>query len=599
MAKENVVSIYKIDNKAIFFSDCENDFEKIINKIITRGNSNNKKKNGKNEKEISGYTKKEVNEINRYNFNVKLFHAFRVRPSSWEGFLKSVLKNNQDSFQSKDHDFIVFVYDNDDLFCFTGGVASNLINDVCDEDFPKQIMLRLSDPSKIKEARSRGLTGAFYARDFYFRGDYSISPTESFGSVWKDICVLLRESVKDDEDWKLIIGESKKRKISCDVKSSFKIKKRVSFETAIKLIRKIKQECQRSLTEDEKNGFYFLNTINIVKNKETKEELYKTIVNSAFHFLSNNPDFKSFDYDFCHKDYVNFLDANSYKISLGRKEIDVIDEINNAEEILLKIKDNVSLVDLESFSKDLEDIKISSQHENEINDTNGSFLDHLNGEVTFNGKTYFLIDKEWCLVQDKFLDILDGDFKNFVKNNIISGLALNNWNTGGEGSFNESHLDIDNFLVADRIMLDGIEIFDIAYYDDDNLYLIQTKDGLGASTRDACSQLRNSAKIISESIKSTDHQKIKDFYQKLKTTKTNYTQEDNFKKQLNVFDSEDKFINLFLEKDITYVLAFRYGNNENDIFDVNSNIAKFEIISLRDYIKTLDSSLFKIYQIHS
>jgi uncharacterized protein (TIGR04141 family) len=597
MAKENVVSIYKIDSRAVYFSDCNDNFEKIIEKIITRGNSNNRLKNGKNEKEISNYTEKEINEINRYDFNVRLFHAFRVRPSSWEGFLRSVLKNNQDSFFSRDHDFIVFVYDNDDLFCFTGGVASNLINDVCDEDFPKQIMLRLSDPGKIKEARSRGLTGAFYARDFYFRGDYSISPTESFGSVWKDICVLLKESVKEDEDWKLIVGESKKRKVSCEVKSSFKIKKRVSFETAIKLIRKIQQERQRDLTEDEKNGFYFLNTISIVKNKEIKEELYKTIINSAFQFLINNPDFKNFDYDFCHKEYVNFLDANSYRISSGRKEICVIDEINNAEEVLSKIKDEVSLIDLESFSKDLESIKISSQHENEINDTNGNFLDHLNGEVTFDGKVYFLIDKEWCLVQDKFLESLDGDFKSFVKNHIIDSINLNSWSSGGEGAFNESHLTKDNYLVADRIMLEGIEIFDIACYDDDNLFLIQVKDGLGASTRDACSQLRNSAKIISESTKSVDHQKIKDFYQKLKTTNTAYTQGDDFKKQLNIFDSEEKFIDLFISKNITYVLAFRYGNDESDILSVNSNIAKFEIVSLRDYIKTLDKSLFKIYQI--
>lgn len=599
MAKENVVSIYKIDNNAVFFSDCNKDFEKIIEKIITRGNGNNRQKNGKNDKEISSYTEKEINDINKYDFNVKLFHAFRVRPSSWEGFLRSVLKNNQDSFLSRDHDFIVFVYDEDNIFCFTGGVASNLINDICDENFPKQIMLRLSDPGKIKEARSRGLTGAFYARDFYFRSDYSISPTESFGSVWKDICVLLKESVKDDEDWKLIVGESKKRKVSCDVKNSFKIKKRVSFETAIKLIRKIKQECQRDLTEDEKNGFYFLNTISIVKNKEIKEELYKIIINSAFQFLLNNSDFKTFDYDFCHKDYVNFLDANSYKISLGRNEICTIDEINNAEEILLKIKDNVSLVDLESFAKDLENVKILSQHDNEISDTTGNFLDHINGEVVFSDKTYFLIDKEWCLVEDQFLDVLDGDFKSFVKNNTISDVHLNDWNSGGEGAFNESHLVGNNFLVADRIMLDGIEIFDIAFYDNDNLYLIQSKDGLGASTRDACSQLRNSAKVISESIKSNDHQKIKDFYQRLNTTNITYAQEDNFKRQMGIFDSENKFVDLFLNKKITYILAFRHGNNENDILSVNSNIAKFEIISLRDYIKTLDDSLFKIYQIHS
>lgn len=605
MAQENIISIYKVDTENIFFDDCLFDFNLMIEKIIERGNKKNlakRESSSDNGIETEDYKPMSIKIDDNCGFNISLYHGSRYRPNPWNHFLSKVLEGKDSNFFNKDHDFIVFVRDDLNIFCFTGGIASNLVSDICDENFPKELMIRLSNPRKIKQAKSRGLTGAFYARDLYFRGDYSISPTEAFGSVWKDICVSFRDDVKNDEEWKLIIGDSgekqSNRKINCDVKSSFKIRKRVTFELAIKLIKKLKDEISRPLTNEEKEGFYFLDSIKIIKNKDTKNKLNHFLIEKAYNFLLDKTAQEKFDCDFCHKNYSDFLEADNYIAKRGRDELFNIDEIENAEQVLLELKSNINLKDFNEFNSDFSNkIRILSKHSDFTKDTEGSILDHLHGEIRYNNETYFLIDKEWCLIKDSFLQILSSEFSDFVKNDGMCKVPLERWSTGREGYYNELHLDKDDFLVADRIMLHGIELFDILHYDEDNLYIIQVKDGLGACTRDACSQLRNSAKLIEESVKSTDQQQIREFYNILNNTGIAYSKNDNFKKQFNDLGGEEGFVKLFLNKKRTYILAFRHGDNESDIIGSDSNIAKFEILGLKDSIRLFGSSSLKLYQI--
>jgi hypothetical protein len=55
-------------------------------------------------------------------------------------------------------------------------------------------------------------------------------------------------------------------------------------------------------------------------------------------------------------------------------------------------------------------------------------------------------------------------------------------------------------LLVIRVILDGIEYFDLLYIGDpDKVYVIQVKKGFGGKTRESCSQIRNSAKMIESS----------------------------------------------------------------------------------------------------
>lgn len=601
MADQNIISIYKIDRDNDFFEGSKTHKE-IIKKIVDRGNLkiDLKQKKARNTgAEFADYESLSVNLQNNYGFTVELYHSQRTVPNAWNDFLAPVLAaEDRKRLQNRNHDFIVFVYNTKDIFCFTGGIASNLVDDICDRSFPKELMIRLSDPEKIKQAKSRGLTGAFYARELYFRGDYSITPTESFGSVWKDVRASIREAVRKDPDWITLLGEKTARDLNCDIKNSFKLRKRVSFSNAVKLAKKFDDELKRALTPEEKRGFYFLNTIEIIKNKQEKEILMNRIVEEAYAFLSNRKGV-TFDYDFCHVDYANFLEADKYVAKVGNSYLKEWEETPTAAQILFDLKAAFDMTTLESFKNDIKNsVQIVAEcNADKLKNTRGSILDHLHGEIQVGAKIYFLIDKEWCLIKDEFLKVLSKEFKDYIKSDIFCNIPLELWGEGlDEGPYNELHLGKTDFLVADRITINGIELFDLLYWDKKHLYIIQVKDGLGASTRDACSQLRNSARLIEESLKEGEHQKLKDFYGRLSSTKTSYTQKPEFKKQLKGIGTEQKFIELFQNKKIIYVLASRYGNTPPDITKTRSNIAKFEILGLKDSIKQTDGS-FMIHQI--
>lgn len=604
MAKENVISIFKIDTESNSLSDCDGVIVEIIKKIISRSNKKVGIKRQKNTKgyEFSDYTLLPIRDVDTYGFTVDLYHSSRIVPNAWDDFLANILNDQEEKFWNRNHDFIVFVYDADSLFCFTGGIASNLVEDISDENFPREIMIRLSDPERIKQAKSRGLTGAFYARELYFRGNYSISPTEAFGSVWKDIRASIKDSIWEDADWKVMLGEKTNRDLNCDIRSSFKIRKRLDFNSAVKLVKKLKDELRRPLTQTEQEGFYFLNTIKIVKNKDEKQILGQELAKKAFTFLTSLKTSTSFDYDFCHKKYAEFLEADHYFAKRNVEKLAEWKYINSAEEVLADLKGKIDLTNLKNFTEDFsKNIKILSENDaDNLKNTTGTLLEHLHGELEIGKgnkrKNYFLIDKEWCLVQDNFLELISAEFQDYIQPDIFCTIPLNTWAGGNEGPYNESYLANNNFLVGDRVTIGGIELFDLLHYNKEQVFIIQVKDGLGASTRDACSQLRNSARVIEESLKDSNHKKLKDYYNRLHNSGLVYAKTSEFKKTMANVPSEDKFVELLKNRKRTYVLAFRYGQNIDDIVKVNSNIAKFEILGLKDDIKLTNAS-FKLFQI--
>ena len=111
MSQENLISIYKINTENIFFNDCNNDFEKIIDSIINRGNEKNKAKREKRkDARLKDYSFLEIRDIENYGFNIKLYHSKRITPNSWNLFLSNVLSNNSDiNLFNTNHDFPLMI----------------------------------------------------------------------------------------------------------------------------------------------------------------------------------------------------------------------------------------------------------------------------------------------------------------------------------------------------------------------------------------------------------------------------------------------------------------------------------------------------------
>jgi len=594
MSKENVISLYKINTEHEDFINTENlsDFANIIKTKYSKKEEEKNKKNKSNYIEIN--LQKEFHKSDL--FNLFVYHSTRTNENAWNNFLDDFIgngnKNDLKKLINQNHDILTLIQDKNNpklVYAITAGIASNLINSYIDESFPLEVMMKIIDPEKIKKAKNRSLSGSYYARDFYFRGDYKISSTEFFGSIWKDVSASIKESILNDADFKNIFNN--KKEINCDVGSYFKFRKKISLEKSLNLISKI--NTLPELKDADKKEFDFLKSVKIIKNKDLKIKLGNKLLEDLYNHIIKNTDIS---YDLCHKNYQDYLEADKYQLYFGNNLLDEDSNPKDFNEIIDFIKKNNTLpiVDIDSFSSDIQKIQIKSINQT-FPDKNCTdcFIGHLNGEISYNSKNYFIIDKEYYEIEDSFIKTLQDDYYGFISKNGLIESFLNEWKDGEtEDEFNFSHDKNDNFYVGHKIFFKKIELFDILHVDDKNkeLYLIHVKNKLNGSIRDLCSQLRNSAKIIEETTKSIDSNSLIEYYN---TAITHKSCQEKTKEKLEAL-SKEGFVDIFKKYKINHIIAFK---NDIEPSKISSNISKLEIINTRDYIKQYNAD-FKLIHIN-
>ena len=326
---------------------------------------------------------------------------------------------------------------------------------------------------------------------------------------------------------------------------------------------------------------------------QLKQKVYESIYARVA-----NPD-AELDFDLCHVNYDDFFSANTYQLRYKNITFQELDTLPTTEDVIdytleyFQQEKPEALADIDIFIENIEQTFIETTHDEPFFGTAGKIYAHLHGEVQLNNKTFFLVDKQWYLVKDSFIEVLQRDFDQYVSNSRILGMAdvgLSAWATGREGAYNDSYCPNNNFIVGDRVILDGIEYFDLLYIGDpDKVYIIQVKKGFGGKTRESCSQIRNSAKMIESSAVADGHRKLVELYEKL-ASRTTATCPD----RLHGI-SQTSFVNLFLNRERIYLLAVGGVNSRDVLIDTDSNIAKFEVLSTRDALRVIkESDSFRI-----
>jgi uncharacterized protein (TIGR04141 family) len=415
---------------------------------------------------------------------------------------------------------------------------------------------------------------------------------ETFGAIWKDITATLKEEIRLDRDFKDLFEG--KRDLNCEAKSSFKIRRRVSFEEGLALMDKLERLVSRALTSEEKGVLDLFETFQIVRSKPRKDAIKKVVLAQALSYIDGVS--TTFDFDVCNRDYERYFEAEKYIVRFTNHAHTFLDNPT-----ALQILDWLQTLGPErpTSVEALSEVHITaSSSVGDDNETKGTLYEHLHGEVvTDDEERYFLIDKNLYLAKQDFLTRMAEDFSNRITNGdllleIPDPNPFTEWGPIHEGAYNESYLDIENFLVADRITQKGIELFDILYFGkDDYLYIVQVKNGFDSSVRDACSQIRNAADVIENSLKDATAQKIREFYRQLNSHNISY--HARLRAKLATM-TEDEFVNLFQDRSQRiYVLLFKHGD---DVRSSASNIAKFEVLSTADYMR-IHKADFKIHNI--
>src|SRR5690606_30414585 len=130
----------------------------------------------------------------------------------------------------------------------------------------------------------------------------------------------------------------------------------------------------------------------------------------------------------------------------------------------------------------------SYKNESNINLTSAMFLHHVNTEFEYDDQPVFLLNNNYYFLKDSFIKDLNSNCERLLKNYKIPAHILNlQWDlkiNNTEGKYNLLYTQIKNYLVLDTITIDGVELCDVIFYDNDNIYLIHVKRGFDSSMRD-------------------------------------------------------------------------------------------------------------------
>jgi uncharacterized protein (TIGR04141 family) len=230
--------------------------------------------------------------------------------------------------------------------------------------------------------------------------------------------------------------------------------------------------------------------------------------------------------------------------------------------------------------------------------TEGDFIEHLMGDVPYDIKRYFFIDRAWYLIKDAFIEALNEHCDSYIQSHYTTGLEKTWPDTlATENDYNSQYIGSLNTIVLDKITPEILS--DILRWDNDVLYLYHVKAGFGNTLRDLCAQILIAAARIQQDTKA-EKAFIRKIYRSLKL-KAKIGGEGYFDKVGKQTEqvSEDDFVDLFNKK-VIYVLAvLDTAADQRDIKNMKSfqsNIAKFSLQELSKQMRMLDID-FSVTQI--
>lgn len=549
---------------------------------------------------------KEDVKIDLKGFNTSVIYKPSFpKPTTWRNFFAEILNEKSPMLQSKkqEESFMVFIYNEDNIYSITGGFAFHRIESYLDSLFGIKILSGLIDRNtkKIKGVSERNVSKSIMATTKMFRVDYSISEDEDFGKIYKEIVAQLDNKILEE---KLGFKKNEIKKVQCIAKTYFKITKSIDIERVYEIISKIDHIMSQDIND--------LNKVNILnsRNKKDKymiESLEQILVDKLYKDYIEED---IFCYDICDNDYQSFLLSGNYALKYNNFVVEL--ESYDKEDIVngitaISIQKGIDLTDKRNFNKLIQNIRIISYEEDiEEESTNSKLIKSISSEVEKDGKKYFIMEGTWFKITEDYVSELNTKLKQGMTDKINNNLIKNVWRKKidkddetqqtkqmyiTETKFMEENFVEDkNVIISHTKLIDNIEFADLIKIDDTNnkVYLIHIKRGFDASVRDLSYQMIFSYKILQSAKQKADYEKIEKLYDQL---------EENEKRKID----KKGFVELFKKYEIVYVFSFndetrRKRNIKENLEMFESNIAKGVLLDLIKIYNT-ENIKFEIVQI--
>ena len=233
--------------------------------------------------------------------------------------------------------------------------------------------------------------------------------------------------------------------------------------------------------------------------------------------------------------------------------------------------------------------------------TYDTIFNHLNGELIYNGNSFFHIDKGWYRIDATFINDLNTQCATMLKDTWDTKIIKQKFDINkDEDIFNQAYLNKPGALVLDTVTPENIECCDILFYDQDNITFVHVKKGFTNTIRDLAAQVSIAAKRIRETIYSDFG-----YITKVETLAKTPVKKDHLRNLIAAQRFPPKgLVNLFKQTPrpkLTFCLAFVDTANAprslfSDITKFNSNIAKYSLIELSQDLRQMGFD-FKVVQI--
>lgn len=538
-----------------------------------------------------------ITQFQKDNFTYFLFlHNSEEKDSDWAKFLPIELVEGRNFTQQK-ISLILFVKTEYHLFCILGGNSYRLVVPFIEQSFGLDLYDRIIEPNEdeLTSIKSRGLTGQRIGMKDQYRDHYKIINYIKFGKLPQELHVKLCQ--KNTDLYFTFLKDKASEKLQITAGKGIKLRKSLDFNKVHNSIHSI---CDiLTITQTEYLSSYRqINDFDYI-DKVLKPTLIEKLYNHVAYIKGMDKDIRNrFDFDFCNPNSIDkFYEAEKYILKeKSEKGLKPFKEVREREDIfeavINRALDVIGEFNQFKFMVYLQGVRVASYKGSRTTDGE-LFLLHISAEFNIQNHSIFLIDGKWYRLKELFIDDLKSSTKNILKSrkaqNHILHIPWDKNSISQEKDYNKSYKNLKNYIVLDRLIIDGIELCDLLYFENRTLYLIHVKYGFESKVRELTNQIELSARRLQTTLGAKDSKYLSNLYDKIVKENLNH---DGL--------SLNEFQKLF-DGQITYILAITSHLKEDLLIEDNidkykSNIARFSLIQCSS---TMKSDLYDllIYQI--
>lgn len=503
-------------------------------------------------KEVLNRKRNEIVDFTNNGFRGLVFKTYHY--PTWCGMIDNMLEDKIDL--SNTHISYILTYKKEEnIFLLTGGLGSNYISEFTQKNYGLYLLPKIMKENSpvIKSVLENRMSGNKLSSKHFNRNVTTIITENDMSSIFRELSLEINKEMI--ELLGIEIDENKKIKnLNLIAKDSFVIRKSISIEKLIIVLNK--------LIEIEKNddNFSLGYFIDVKKNGYSYKDLNELFIQYLMRGIGENFILVGDDYsEYCvGGNFYVIQDNEQNVICQSDTPITISDLYKNC------LPEPITKASVEKLLK----YNLIVYNDKEIILYPTKIKQCMQGYIEDeNGQPFFLFNDKWLMFDTNYIDNLDKEFKKSYAQMVnidekLKSILLNKDAKSTENDYNMTFENSDAIILAHTVLSNYIELADLIYYDEDNLYLVHNKLKFqGSGARDVLNQILTSAEFINHYMMDK-----KDFIEKY--------YEDILKKYPNnkIKDlTKEEFIELFNKSNIYYVAGFMEKLSDN----TDSNYAKY------------------------